>query len=247
MRKKYRIIIVMLALTMMCSTSSCRSFSNQGKQEVPSREKAKKNYYVAPFESIDIHGVANVTFSQSDKVKVEVSGPENYLPYVVIESHDGVLNVNTRKIGNKRIGKGLEIKIEAPTLKRLSNRGVGDFKTTSPLRTDTLHIDNSGVGDIRLDNLNCKQLTIHNRSVGDMYLSGKAEQATYQSKGVGDIRAKEMKTNDVTLEHNGVGDVECHASKTIRISSKGVGNVKYYGKPQVLGIEKSGVGSLKSE
>ena len=124
---------------------------------------------------------------------------------------------------------------------------MGDFKTTSPLRTDTLHIDNSGVGDIRLDNLNCKQLTIHNSSVGDMYLSGKAEQATYQSKGVGDIRAKEMKTNDVTLEHNGVGDVECHASKTIRIRSKGVGNVKYYGKPQVLGVEKSGVGSLKSE
>ena len=247
MRRKYQTIIAILAVALMCSANSCRSFSNQGSQEVPSREKAKKNYYVAPFESIDVHGVANVTFTQSDKVKIEVSGPENYLPYVVIESRNGVLDVNTRKIGNKRIGKGLEIKIEAPTLKRLSNRGVGDFKTTSPLQTDTLRIDNSGVGDIYLNNLTCKQLTIHNSSVGDMYLSGKAEQATYQSKGVGDIRAKEMKTNDVTLEHNGVGDVECHASKTIRIRSKGVGNVKYYGKPQVLGVEKSGVGSLKSE
>ena len=247
MSRKYQTIIAILAVALMCSANSCRSFSNQGSQEVPSREKAKKNYYVAPFESIDVHGVANVTFTQSDKVKIEVSGPENYLPYVVIESHDGVLNVNTRKIGNKRIGKGLEIKIEAPTLKRLSNRGVGDFKTTSPLQTDTLRIDNSGVGDIYLNNLTCKQLTIHNSSVGDMYLSGKAEEAIYRSKGVGDIQAKELKANNVVLDHNGVGDVECHASSTIHIRSKGVGNVKYYGKPQVLGVEKSGVGSLKSE
>ena len=246
MRKMYQVFVGLLFLTVLCSASACRMFANHGTEEVPSKEKAKKNYYVAPFTAIELTGVADVSFTQSDKVAVEVTGPENYLPFVVIESHDGVLKVNTRKIGNKRVGKGLAVKISAPTLQRLSNRGVGDFKTTNPLKTDQLWIDNLGVGDTRLTHVECENLTVNHKGVGDLRLSGTATKATYTAKGVGDVDAKELKAEDVCLEHTGVGDFSCHASKTIRILSKGVGDVAYYGHPQVLGMSKKGVGSLEA-
>lgn len=247
MKKMYQAFVGMLFLTLLCSASACRVFANHASEEVPSKEKAKKNYYVAPFTAIEVNGVADVSFAQSDKVEVEVSGPENYLSFVVIESDGGVLKVNTRKIGNKRVGKGLAVKIAAPTLLRLSNRGVGDFKTTTPLKTDRLTIDNLGVGDTRLTHVECTDLTVNHKGVGDLRLSGTAVRATYKASGVGNVNAKELKAGEVSLEHTGVGDISCHASQTIRIVSKGVGDVSYYGNPQVLSMSKKGVGSLEAK
>ena len=244
MQTLHLLVIGLLSATFLCSAQSCRTFSDQTTQKAPSQEKTKKNYYVAPFEAIEVNGVANVSFSQSDKVKVEATGPENYLPFVVIESHDGTLHVNTRQIGNKRAGNGVEIKISAPVLNRLSNKGVGNFRTTSPLKTSNLHVENAGVGDVRLTNIECEKLTISNTGVGNLTLSGRAEQADYQSNGVGDVNARELKAKDVTLRHRGVGDIICHASETIRIRASGVGNVVYYGSPHVLNQSKTGVGSL---
>ena len=38
-----------------------------------------------------------------------------------------------------------------------------------------------------------------------------------------------------------------YASGTINISAQGVGSVNYYGDPQVTGLKKSGIGSVKSK
>ena len=240
-------IIGLLSATLLSSAQSCRTYSDQTSQEVPAKGKIKKSYYVAPFDAIELSGVANVTFSQSDKVKVEATGPENFLPFVVIESHDGVLRVNTRKLENKRSVKGIDIKISAPHLNRISNRGVGSFRTTSPLRTSALTVDNAGVGSVQLKNIECEHLKANNTGVGNMTLSGKVQTAEYKSSGVGDMNAKELKAQDVDLRHSGVGDITCHAGETIRIQSKGVGDVVYYGNPRVLSQTKKGVGSLISK
>ena len=72
----------------------------------------------------------------------------------------------------------------------------------------------------------------------------KTDKASYESSGVGDVHAKELKAKDVNLNHSGVGDITCSASGTIRIRAKGVGNVKYYGNPQVLSLSKSSVGAV---
>ena len=247
MRTLHFIIIGLLSITFLSSAQSCRTMNDQTVKEKSSKEKIKKSYDVAPFKAIEVNGVANVSFSQSDNVKVEVIGRENVLSSVVIESHKGVLRVNTRKIGNERSIKGVEIRISAPTLTRISNRGVGDFRTTSPLKTPCLTTENSGVGDVQFKNIECEQLTISHKGVGDMTLSGKAVTAKFTSSGVGDVNAKDLKAQDVDLRHTGVGDLTCYASDNIRIHSHGVGTVTYYGDPHVVNLSKKGVGSLKSK
>ena len=71
--------------------------------------------------------------------------------------------------------------------------------------------------------------------------------ATYYLEGVGSLKAKDMIVSDVVVEQNGVGSVSCYASGTINISAQGVGSVNYYGDPQVTGLKKSGIGSVKSK
>ena len=60
-------------------------------------------------------------------------------------------------------------------------------------------------------------------------------------------QGKDMIVSDVVVEQNGVGSVSCYASGTINISAQGVGSVNYYGDPQVTGLKKSGIGSVKSK
>lgn len=74
-----------------------------------------------------------------------------------------------------------------------------------------------------------------------------AGHATYYLEGVGSLKAKDMIVSDVVVEQNGVGSVSCYASGTINISAQGVGSVNYYGDPQVTGLKKSGIGSVKSK
>lgn len=246
MRKIALFFLMLCTFMLPCGLLSCRVFSDHVKQEMPSKKKVKKNYYAAPFESIEVNGVANLSFTQSDKVEIEVTGPENYLPFVIIESRNGVLHVNTRRIGNKRIGKGLEVKISAPVLNRLSNKGVGDVRINSSLKSPSMSIYNAGVGNVRVEHLECKELNVNNSGVGDLVMSGKVDRVQYKASGVGDIRARDLHAKDAVLNHSGVGDITCHASETIRITIKGVGNVTYYGHPEVLSLSKSGVGSLNS-
>lgn len=216
-------------------------------QETPGRNKEKKVVQVSAFDQIESEGVADITFNQSDKTEVVIIGPKNSLPFITVQSVGGVLKINTRKIGNKRIGKGVEVKVSAPALKRILNKGVGNIRFIPSLKTNSLQVNNYGVGNIHLPRLECTNLTVSNQGVGNLYFSGKAEKASFQLEGVGDVNARELKALHVELQQKGVGDMSYYAAETIKISSKGAGNVVYYGHPRVLEFSKKGVGSVEAK
>lgn len=227
MEKAMKFITVSMLLFILLA--GCRAMGDQTGQEPLSHERIKKKYYVAAFDEVEIKGVADVVFSQSKDVEIEVEGPESYLPYVVIESRKGVLEINTRRIGNKRVGRRLQVKISGPELKRVMNRGVGNFKINSGLKQEYLQLENYGVGSMSLQNIECDRLDVNTKGVGDLRLSGKVRVACYKASGVGDIKAKELKAEQVTLIHSGVGDVTFYGNTIVDLKSKGIGEIKYYG------------------
>lgn len=246
-RSRLGLSVVMLGMCLLVALSASGRMFDHIIQEMPCREKEKKVVQVKMFDQIESEGVADIVFNQSNKTEVVVIGPKNYLPFIVVESVDGVLKVNTRKIGNKRIGKGVEVKISAPAIKRLQNRGVGNIKFSSGLKEKTLQVNNYGVGNVHLYRLECMELTVCNEGVGNLYFSGNVQKASFKLRGVGDMNARELKVEHLELEQEGVGDATCHASQTIKIASRGAGNVVYYGHPRVLEFSKKGVGSVEAK
>lgn len=227
---KKAIGFITMTMMLFILLTGCRTIADQTSQTAPSHERTKKKYYVASFDEIEIKGVADVVFSQSKDIEIEVEGPETYLPYVMIESHKGVLEINTRRIGNKRAGRRLQVRISGPELKRIVNRGVGHFKTNSGLKQEYLQIENYGVGSMNLQNIECDRLDVNTKGVGDLRLSGKVRVACYKASGVGDIKAEGLKAEQVSLIHSGVGDVAFYGDMIVDLTSKGIGEIKYYGK-----------------
>lgn len=239
-----------LFLNLIMLTAMLTGCFNERNSIVPSKTQITKKYSVSPFNKIESNVVANIIFVQDSTTAVEAKGPENYIPHIVVSSKDSTLRI---KMDNERTkfsslrGNKVEIRVYAPELISLVHKGVGDVILQGTIQVADLTVNSSGVGNVKSDALEGNHIKVYSTGVGNVVLKGKANSAYYESKGVGNLNAKEMIVSDATVEQKGVGNVSCYASGKINITSKGVGNVEYYGNPEVTGLNKAGVGSVKSK
>ena len=214
----------------------------------PSKNKITKKYSVDGFNKIVSHASVSIVFTQGDVTKVEAYGPDNYIGELDVVSKDSTLSITMDKKKLKMIkGSKIIVSVTAPDLYSLSQRGAGSFVLKDSVKVNEILIKSNGVGDIKTDALIANHINVSAAGVGNINLNGQAKTANYYLDGVGNLNAKNMIVSDVIVEQNGVGNVSCYASGTINISTQGVGNVTYYGNPQVTGLKKSGVGSVNSK
>ena len=156
------------------------------------------------------------------------------------------ISMDKDKFKNFKSSK-INISITSPDLCSIKQRGVGSIYLKDSVIVTDLSISAEGVGSIEANALMAHSIKASQEGVGSINLKGQAGHATYYLEGVGSLKAKDMIVSDVIVEQNGVGSVSCYASGTINISTQGVGSVNYYGNPQVTGLKKSGIGSVKSK
>lgn len=231
-----------LAITMM---TGCFHISSGPK---PSKSKMTKKYSVTPFNKIENKAPANIVFTQGNVTKVEADGPDNYIPQLIVMVKDSTLSISMDKDKFKNFKSSkINISITSPVLCSIKQRGVGSIYLKDSVKVTDLSISAEGVGSIEANALMARSIKVSQEGVGSINLKGQAGHATYYLEGVGSLKAKDMIVSDVVVEQNGVGSVSCYASGTINISAQGVGSVNYYGDPQVTGLKKSGIGSVKSK
>ena len=122
----------------------------------------------------------------------------------------------------------------------VSITGSGDIegKGMTCRNLDT-HI--SGSGDIELEIVNSESVEAVITGSGDYKLKGKTEKASYRISGSGDLNAKDLEAADVTAAVYGSGDISCHASRSIKATRSGSGEIGYRGNPSSVDISKKGV------
>jgi hypothetical protein len=74
--------------------------------------------------------------------------------------------------------------------------------------------------------LNADKLDVHNKSVGSLKLSGKAENAVIRSNSVGSIRAGELLVQTMDIDNDGVGGAEVNAAKELKVKDSFLGKVR---------------------
>jgi hypothetical protein len=74
--------------------------------------------------------------------------------------------------------------------------------------------------------LNAQKLDIKNKSVGNLKLSGKAENAVIRSKSVGSIKAADLVVQTMDIDNDGVGSAEVNAAKELKVKDSFLGKVK---------------------
>ncbi|SRR5574344_336782 len=238
-----------LSLVTMCffalTISSCSMTYMGGIQ--PSKHRISRSYNnVKDFSSIYTDVVANIEYTQTDKVSVVIEGPDNYVPLFIVNENNGNLKINMKKGSRLSKGNVVTIHLSSPKFVSLENEGVGNIKLLGKIQGDAVVIKNDAVGNIKVENLLCNTLNVDSEGVGNLNLAGECRTATYSVDGVGNLNASDMKTQELDIDQEGVGNISCYASKRLIVKSEGVGNVKYAGNPQQKQINRSGVGSVKA-
>lgn len=213
----------------------------------PSKNKITKKYSVDTFDEINSQGTVNIVFKQDKVTSVEAYGPDNIISNLIVASDDNKLSISIKK-GVKFNGlkdNNVILTITAPNLTSISQQGTGNITLKDSVKVDDIKIIYNGTGNFKADELIANNISISSDGVGNVMLKGKTGKANYYIKGIGNLNAKDMIAKDVIVEQQGIGNVSCYASGKIAINTNGIGNVDYFGNPQVTDISKSGIGSVK--
>lgn len=241
---KRTLFITALTLVLGITIISC---NNSG--IIPSKNYITRDYKVEnSFDRLNISTMGDVFYNQSPdgNFSVSVYGPDNIVEYIEMKVENNVLNISTPNLKNLRRLSNMKINISSPELHGINFRGAGNISIEDSLRTTTLEIRSRGVGDLKINNLVCKDIDIHTSGVGNVKIAGNAKTASVTSRGVGDVNVYDLKVKTANVSNNGVGNIFCYASDTITAANRGVGNITYGGNPAIRNIVKSGVGLIQA-
>lgn len=247
-----------LLLCAMCLLLASCSYAEKG-------VKASSNYIlkevteVAPFTEILVFGSPDVEYTQSadGTTKVSVYGSDNLIDVLEATVQNGALHVknksNTTIIGNSR----LKVIASSPELHRAEVQGSGEVYMIGTVQGSDLQLKVKGSGDIEGDvvqytSLNlavqgsgdidlkravCDRIAVNIDGSGDVSLKGQAREAEFLVFGSGDIAARRMVTEDLTARVRGSGDITCYATRRLKASVDGSGDIGYGGSPQEIFLE----------
>lgn len=214
----------------------------------PSKNYITRDYKVKEFSAIDVTTVGDIYYTQSSdgKSSLQIYGPNNFVELIQVSVKGNTLVVTMDKHKRIKSASKLKITISSPDLNRINFKGVGNIHIEEKFITGILDIESKGVGDIKIQDLNCQNLTVSSMGVGNVKLKGKAENATLYSKGVGNVEATELEAAHVKASSNGVGNISCNAVQSLDAAVKGVGSINYKGSPTEKTFSKNGIGSIKN-
>lgn len=107
---------------------------------------------------------------------------------------------------NNNNSKHIKLYITAPNLDNVKLQGVGSFNCRKPLRSRRFDLILSGVGDVNIDNLKCRDFTVKLDGVGCVNVKVDCDALEAQANGVGSMTLN-GKAGTAKISRNGVGGV----------------------------------------
>jgi hypothetical protein len=206
---KILIIIVILFILIACS---------QDEYDKGSDFKFEENIDLQDFNKIEIKkGHIDLFFTQSEEKGIVVKTQQSeHLKKVSFEYKDNALTV--QYLGSekfffwKKKYPKVQLYISYPVLESLSHAVIGDVVFTNGLTTDSFTLRFSGVGDIKLKEINAEKLDISSSGVGDLQFSGAVAEVKIKNTGVSDIKVTGLISKNLEVTSSGTGDITLSGS-----------------------------------
>jgi hypothetical protein len=202
----------------------------RGSGKVVTEERAASG-----FDRVSLTGAGDVIVTQGEAESLKVETDDNLMPYLKTEVQNGTLTLgftDEARRGNVRPSKGIKFHLQLKELSGLELLGAGDIEAAS-LDADRLEILLAGAGNVDVAALKARVLVVHLNGAGNVELAGQVAEQEVVLSGAGDYRAGELESQVVKVRLNGAGDATVWASDTLDARIPGVGQVRYYGDPQV--------------
>lgn len=175
------------------------------------------------FSDLEISGAfeVRIVVGEEQEVIVETKDPD-HLDEVITKVSGSSLIVNIDNSWLKNIEAKIYIKV-----KRLET------------------IQSSGANSIRVKGIDTDRFKISNSGAGSLDLDGRAKYVLYSIAGAASIDAKNLKAEEVKISISGAANASVYASERITGDVSGVASLEYYGNPDIVDVDDSGLGSVR--
>ena len=219
-------------------------FSISCKSSEPDSQTSK-TYDISDFTTLSLAIVGEVVYEQSDSLYLNVSGSSTLIEDLQVSDRGGKLSVELKNMKRYSNGKKeLVVRVGSPNLETIIFDGVGTLQIPHRFQGEKLSITNNGVGHIKIDDCHVTDFNLTSRSVGSVEAKGTATETSILSEGIGKIDFSDFKSENTKVVSKGTGNLSVYAQKSIDISLSGIGNIKYYGNPENVKTDISGVGKI---
>ena len=222
-------IFYIAAMALLCSScfhvnKNYNSISIKGSGNIVS-----KTFDFKDFDTIEINGGADVTFTQADDYNVTVRSQESVFDYLdyKMEGTKLILEVKDKK---SITAEEFTVTITAPELNKVTVTGASDLDING-LRIDgDLEVQVNGAGDLDFDQIVCDNFTVQVNGAADATLSSIdiRKKLKVQVNGAGDVDIT-GNAQDVSLDVNGAGDIDATGLKVageVKKHKAGIATIK---------------------
>ena len=202
-------------------------------------------------ESPDIADVTSVVLDTAGDLEISegepsltIHAPANLIDALTARVSDGVLTLGRRGPDLAWGSADIRYELTLPSLEGIEVNGAGDVDST--VSSDTLTIDVSGAGDVKVEGLDADAVSVSISGAGDVELDGVALSLDVEISGVGEVDADDLEVADAVVDISGTGDANVHVTGSLTADVSGLGSVRHRGGARV-DADVSGLGEVTAE
>lgn len=231
--KKYTIVLILIAFALSISKISYAA------------DKVERIFDIRDFTEIYLQGPYEVHLRQSSECGLRIVADPAFFDRLEVESSLGELRIELEgKNFNNR--KSIEVYIHFKDLQMLHIVGAVDLSCENQIQATNMKLDFEGAGNVEL-NLTASKVIAVISGVGNFEIEGETDYHKVEFSGIGKYDARNLLSKYTIVESNGIGSVRVFASDKFKGDANGIGSVNYYGDPDDVSINASGLGSVNRQ
>jgi len=198
-----------------------------------------QNRDAKPFKKIEASGIAQIVYSHSDTLSVQVSADKDEIDNIVTTYEDDALIVKT-KGSNKHPYK---IIVKGNALNHITLSGAANFSTTNTIKADSIHIDESGAGHLEMS-VNAKAIDVILSGASHASIEGNTKTLYATTSGAASLKSYKLNTESANITTSGASSAKVFANEKINANATGSSNIKFKGDPKDVSAEASTSSSI---
>lgn len=237
-----KVKVFALALISVCAVSN---LSAQKKGIEGNGVIEKKEYSIPEYSEIIVKAPATIYYEekadQPAYVRLEVD--ENLLAYMKVFVKDKKLTIEE---GNTLTPTSFKVYTNSRSIISFSLQSFGNVYSQNAIHIKDLKIEMKGTGNIELDNIIGKSVSVNLSGTGAAKLKGAAENInlTIDKKGSGLIDTEGLAVENANCDLSGSGNIKISVTNKLEAKINGSGNITYIGVPRDMCYSLRGIGTV---
>ncbi len=196
---------------------------------------------------ISIEDNIDLLITQSSNISLVVEGGENLLPYINTDISGSQLTISSDNKCSffRDYSVPLTVYLSLPNLTKIAYTGKGNISSANGLNFPDFTLETThGTGSINLTMNSDKVAIYQHTGPADFTIKGTTNYLYLYSGGNGWFYLDKLEAEDVHTNNRGSGDMIVKANKSLLVELTSLGNIEYYGNPDVTVSVHSGSGKL---